>query len=362
MLPRDLTDPTQGPHAIQLLLNDILAATRDTADLRVIREDPITTIADNYTNLGYPPDAITRDARYTRYLDDDRVLRSHTSAMIPLSLRRLAAEDNTWTDVLLACTGAVYRRDVVDRIHTGTPHQLDLWRISHTPHPVNDLVVTAVRAALPNATLRLIPATHPYTENGHQVDVLVDGNWLEVAECGQAARHVLDRAGLDTTVTGIALGLGLDRLLMLRKNIPDIRLLTATDPRIATQMQDLTPYRQVSKHPPVTRDLSVAVDANADDETLGDQVRTAIGDLAEEIKILSETPMEDLPPAAAARLGAKPGQKNVLLRVILRDLTRTLSDDEANRARDTIYATIHQGTINHWTVSPTKTPPTYPTA
>ncbi|HEX6342970.1 hypothetical protein [Umezawaea sp.] len=349
MLPRDLSDPAQGEHAVQLIVDDVLAATRTTADLRVVREDPVTTIADNYTNLGYPPDAITRDARYTRYVDAERVLRSHASAMIPSSLRRLAAEGDTWDDVLLACVGAVYRRDAVDRLHTGTPHQLDLWRISRTPRDLDDLVVTAIRGALPDATLRLVPATHPYTENGSQVDVLLDGRWLEVAECGLAARHVLDGAGLPTTVTGIALGLGLDRLLMLRKGITDIRLLSATDPRIADQMLDLTPYRQVSRHPPVVRDLSVAVDEQADDETLGDQVRTAIGDLAEEIEVLSETPVEELPPSAAARLGALPGQKNVLLRIVLRDLSRTLSDDEANRARDAVHEAVHRGTAGHWT-------------
>lgn len=349
MLPRDLSDPAQGEHAVQLIVDDVLAATRTTADLRVVREDPVTTIADNYTNLGYPPDAITRDARYTRYVDAERVLRSHASAMVPLSLRRLAAEGDTWDDVLLACVGAVYRRDAVDRLHTGTPHQLDLWRISRTPRDLDDLVVTAIRAALPDVTLRLVPATHPYTENGSQVDVLLDGRWLEVAECGVAARRVLDGAGLPTTVTGIALGLGLDRLLMLRKGITDIRLLSATDPRIAAQMLDLTPYRQVSRHPPVVRDLSVAVDGQADDETLGDQVRTAIGDLAEEIQVLSETPIEELPPSAAARLGALPGQKNVLLRIVLRDLSRTLSDDEANRARDAVHEAVHRGTAGHWT-------------
>jgi phenylalanyl-tRNA synthetase alpha chain len=345
MLPRDLSDPAQGAHAIQLILAEVLAATADGADLRVVRADPVTSVEDNYTNLGYPPDAVTRDARYTRYLDDDHVLRSHTSAMIPPALRRLAAEQNEWSDVLLACAGAVYRRDAVDRLHTGTPHQLDLWRISHKKHNVDDLVVAAVRAALPNATLRMIPTTHPYTEHGSQVDVLVDGKWLEVGECGQAARHVLNRAGLPDTTTGTALGLGLDRLLMLRKGITDIRLLSATDPRIANQMQDLTPYNPVSKHPPISRDLSIAVDKTANDETLGDLVRDTVGHLAEEIKILSETPAEDLPPAAAQRLGAQPGQKNVLLRVVLRDLTRTLSDEEANQARDAIYEALHQGTV-----------------
>jgi phenylalanyl-tRNA synthetase alpha chain len=345
---RDLSDPAQGPHAIQLVLNDILAAARGTAELQVVRGDPVVSVEDNYTDLGYPPDAITRDARYTRYLDDGRVLRSHTSAMIPPSLRGLAAR-NYWSDVLLGCTGVVYRRDAVDRIHTGTPHQLDLWRISRgEPRALEPLVDAAVRGALPGATYRTIAATHPYTEHGLQVDVWANGQWVEIAECGYAARHVLAKAGLPENVTGLAMGLGLDRLVMLRKGITDIRLLSATDPRIADQMLDLKPYRPVSKHPPVSRDLSVAVDAAADDETLGDLVRTAVGDLAEEIRVLSETPVEELPPAAVQRLGALPGQKNVLLRVVLRDLSRTLSDDEANEARDAVYAAVHRGTVSQW--------------
>jgi len=52
-------------------------------------------------------------------------------------------------------------------------------------------------------------------------------------------------------------------MLMLIKDIPDIRLLRSADPRIADQMRDLDRYRPVSSMPPITRDLSVAV---ADDE------------------------------------------------------------------------------------------------
>jgi phenylalanyl-tRNA synthetase alpha chain len=130
---------------------------------------------------------------------------------------------------------------------------------------------------------------------------------------------------------------------MLRKGIPDIRLLSSDDPRVSAQMLDLSPYRPVSKHPPITRDVSVAVGSDADVETIGDVVRAAVGDLAEEVVVLSETPVPDLPPVAVARLGARPDQKNVLLRLVLRHPTRTLTDDEANTARDAAYGAVHQG-------------------
>ncbi|MFG2000273.1 hypothetical protein ACGFNU_14085 [Spirillospora sp. NPDC048911] len=354
---RDLTDPSQGPHAAQLaagLLAEALQA-RWRNELLLVRAHPLVPVEDNYERLGYPAGAVTRDARYTRYASETCMLRSHTSAMIPPALRDLARAPDRH-DVLLACAGVVYRRDVVDRIHTGTPHQLDLWRIVRGrpmgPDDLDEMIDAVVRAILPDAPYRTVPAVHPYTTGGLQIDVRTGGEWVELAECGLAAPHVLGRADLGPETTGLALGLGLDRLLMLRKGIADIRLLSAADPRVSGQMLDLDPYRPVSAHPPISRDLSVAVPAEADAETLGGTVRDALGDGAagavEEVRVLSETPVEDLPPAAVARLGASPGQKNVLLRVVLRDPVRTLSDDEANVLRDRVYAAVHQGTAHQW--------------
>jgi phenylalanyl-tRNA synthetase alpha chain len=166
---------------------------------------------------------------------------------------------------------------------------------------------------------------------------------------------VLARAGL-VGWHGLALGLGLDRFLMLRKGIPDIRLLRSTDTRIAEQMLDLAPYRPVSSMPAVSRDLSVAVDDDEDVELLGDRVRDALGDDAaavEEVTVRSETPYEQLPRAAIERMGVAPGQKNVLVRVVLRDLERTLTDSEANGLRDRVYAALHRGSAYEWAEPPT---------
>jgi phenylalanyl-tRNA synthetase alpha chain len=66
------------------------------------------------------------------------------------------------------------------------------------------------------------------------------------------------------------------------------------------------------------------------------------------VTVLSSTDCADLPEAALARLGARPGQRNLLVRVVLRHLDRTLTDGEANALRDRIYAAIHQGTRHQW--------------
>lgn len=147
------------------------------------------------------------------------------------------------------------------------------------------------------------------------------------------------------------MGLGMDRLLMLRKGIQDIRLLSSSDPRIASQMLDLEPYRPVSTHPTIRRDISIAVAERDDAEQLGDRVRNALGKettSVESVQILSETPATQLPPTAISRLGLLPGQKNVLVRVELSNLERTLTDEEANYLRDRIYAVLHMGTQHQW--------------
>jgi phenylalanyl-tRNA synthetase alpha chain len=111
-------------------------------------------------------------------------------------------------------------------------------------------------------------------------------------------------------------------------------------------MLDLERYMPVSSQPPISRDLSVCVDAELTAEELGDKIRETMRDQLDRLEsvcILSETPYDQLPPQAHARMGMRPGQKNVLLRVIIRDHARTLTSQEANEIRDTVYRVIHQG-------------------
>lgn len=342
----DLTDPAHGPHAVQLVVAAVLAAVAGDGELVVDRGTRIVDVADNYDRLGYTPDATTRDARYTRYLDARRLLRSQTSALVPPALRRIAATGRT--GVVLACPGMVYRRDAIDRLHTGTPHQVDVWRLTGGAPldggDLHELVAAALAAALPGTRWRTEPAVHPYTTGGLEIQALAGGRWVEVGECGLAARHVLAGAGLPAPVTGLALGLGLDRLVMLRKGVDDIRLLRSADPRVAGQMRDLTPYRPVSAQPAARRDVSVAVPAGLTAEEVGDRVRAGLGAdarLVEEVAVRSVTPAGALPDAARTRLGIRDGQVNMLVRVILRDLDATITTAVANSVRDRVHDALH---------------------
>jgi phenylalanyl-tRNA synthetase alpha chain len=312
------------------------------------RAGPLVSVEDNYDRLGYPADAAARDARYTRYVTQTTLLRTQTSAMIPRLLRTLSVDP--MDDVLLICPGLVYRRDTIDRLHTGEPHQLDLWRISKaslTHYDLADMIRMVVTAALPDHQYRLIPAVHPYTENGWQIDIRANDSWVEIGECGMASPHVLNDAGLDIReISGLAMGLGLDRILMLRKGIDDIRLLRSNDPRITCQMLDLDVYRPVSDQPPVRRDLSVAVDRGMTAEEIGDLIRESMiddADLLESVDILSQTDYADLPVSARVRMGMHENQKNLLLRLVIRHPVRTLTHAEANAIRDRVYRVLHRG-------------------
>ncbi|MEU1394117.1 MULTISPECIES: hypothetical protein [unclassified Nonomuraea] len=350
---RDLTDPVQGGHAIQVLLDAVVTALRSEwrNTVRYVRNSPIVPVRENYDRLGYDPDDVTRARRYTRYIGPTVMLRSHTSADLPTALEEYAGRSNV--DELIVAPGLVYRRDVVDRSHVGEPHQVDLWRIRSTPDTDDSEMPTMigrlVDAVLPGAQWTVTDVSHPYTVGGQQIDVLHNGEWLELAECGRIHPDVLRGSGLDPEQwSGLALGMGLERALMLRKGIPDIRYLKAEDPRIASQMLTLAPWQHISPLPASRRDISVVVAAEEDEETLGDRIRLALGDDAaviESVEVLSRTAHEELPEAARSRLGTNAGQVNLLLRIVLRPIERTLTSDQANAIRNAIYQAVHEGPV-----------------
>ena len=134
----------------------------------------------------------------------------------------------------------------------------------------------------------------------------------------------------------------------------DIRLLRATDPRIAGQLLDLEPYRAVSRQPSIRRDLSIVVDEAVSAEALGDRVRAALGEEAsdvESVELVSETSYGELPARAVARLGIHPGQKNALVRLVIRNLERPLTHPQANLIRNRVYRAIHEGELAEWATS-----------
>lgn len=140
--------------------------------------------------------------------------------------------------------------------------------------------------------------------------------------------------------------MGLDRLVMTLKDIPDVRYIRSNNPKISDQMNDLEPYKEVSNQPAITRDMSYSVPAYYVEEDISQAIMGAMGeyiDALEEVEILTETIYGNLPPKVRSKLGIKKGQKNVLVRVTLRHLEKSLTKAEANQIYNIVYAKINHG-------------------
>lgn len=202
---------------------------------------------------------------------------------------------------------------------------------------------TILNAVLPNVSYRLNETSHPYTLNGLEIEVFVDGKWIEVGEGGEAHPGLLPSGH-----TGLASGWGLDRLAMLVKGIDDIRLLRSTHPKIAAQMTNLELYHPVSNQPSINRDMSIVARVETELEDICEMIVEMLGneaELLESVDILSETPYQQLPQQAIQRLGIQPNQKNMLVRMTLRSLHSSITNQHANILRDLAYNKINQGHI-----------------
>ncbi len=321
-------------------------------NIQVIRGDAIVPAKDNFDKLLFSPGNPGRSSTYTRYSDEEHVLRTHTSALVPQTFEKLRNEDIDQATFVLP--GLVYRRDVIDPRHLDAFHQIDVWTlrdVSKYGKPGREellkLAQTVFDAACPDAKMVVLEAQHPYTVDGIEVYADIGDKQIEVLEAGLINPKVLINAGLDPEkVYGLALGMGVERLIMARKNLPDIRLIRSTDPRVVKQMANMEKFKNVSDKPITSRDMSYCVRKDDTEEDICEQIRTVFGDkadLLEEVKILERTPFDSLSPIAKERLGAREGQDNVLVRIILRHPDKTLVKKEAADLYSMAYPLLHQG-------------------
>ncbi|MDJ0772485.1 MAG: hypothetical protein QNJ49_03505 [Mastigocoleus sp. MO_167.B18] len=336
----DLTNPANGIHTINLIVYKIAESLyeSDYPEPIIWLSSPITTVTNNFDKLYFPTESLSRSPKYTRYLSKDTLLRTHTTAIMPEILPYLQEEN------LIIHPGICYRRDVVDKRHVGEPHQMDVWLISRDfkGHLSKvRFIENILHAILPNVSYRLNETSHPYTLNGLEIEVLVDGKWIEIGECGDARPDLLQPGYI-----GLASGWGLDRLAMLVKGIDDIRLLRSTHPQIATQMTNLETYQAVSNQPSISRDLSIVTSLDTELEDICEQITEVLADdleLLASVDILSETNYHQLPQKAIQRLGIQPNQKNLLVRMTFQSLHTSITNQKANILRDMVYQKIHQG-------------------
>jgi phenylalanyl-tRNA synthetase alpha chain len=192
----------------------------------------------NFVALNIGPEHPARDPFDAFYIDDNTLLRSHTS---PVQIRVM---ERTKPPIRVVAPGRVYRPDTVDATHMYMFYQLEALVVDEGVSMV-DMKTTIdqfIRTFFgPDVKWRLRPSFFPFTEPSGEVDLLwVDKHgkedWMEVGGCGMVDPNVFDAVGIDNEkYTGWAFGFGIERLAMRKYGITDIRLLFENDLRFLKQ-------------------------------------------------------------------------------------------------------------------------------
>jgi phenylalanyl-tRNA synthetase alpha chain len=188
----------------------------------------------NFEALNIPPDHPARDMQDTFYLEDGRLLRTHTS---PVQVRTMLANQ---PPLRFVAPGAVYRCDA-DVSHSPMFHQVEGLLVDEGitfAHLKGTLAHFAREMFGGDTKIRLRSSFFPFTEPSAEVDVTcifcggegcrVCGHcgWIEIMGCGMVDPAVFDSVGIDAQkYSGFAFGMGVERIAMLRHRIPDIRYL-----------------------------------------------------------------------------------------------------------------------------------------
>ena len=187
----------------------------------------------NFTALNIPEGHPAKASHDTFYLQDGRLLRTHTS---PVQVRYMRKHP---PPLRMISAGRVYRRDQ-DSTHSPMFCQLEGLMVDR------NVSFAGLKWALfefmgeffeRKPRLRFRPSYFPFTEPSAEVDLWDGSRWLEVLGCGMVHRNVLEGCGIDSDeYTGFAFGVGLERLAMLRYGVSDLHLLYENDMRFLAQI------------------------------------------------------------------------------------------------------------------------------
>lgn len=331
----DLTKQENSP--IRILADQVLALPR-FADFDVMDFPRIVSVEENFDTLNTPKGHPSRRQTDTYYVALDKVLRTHTTTMWPYYLRhegiKEKLEKQGWVGLL--STGIVFRKDEIDRKHFPAFHQIDGLYICKKEKKIitlDDLKEVEVEMTEgifgKDLEYRFLVDSFPFTDPSVQIEIKFNGDWLEVVGSGLVHEQVLKNLGLDPAIyNGWAFGFGVERLAMVKFQIPDIRIFWSQDSRITSQFMDInSKYKEVSKYPAVVRDISFIINKDVPLNNYYELVRDEAGELVEQVEKTDEYENDE-------KFGKD--KKSYTFRIIYRSLERTLTNEEVNVIHDKI--------------------------
>lgn len=199
----------------------------------------------NFEALNLPPDHPARDTQDTFYITDNILLRTQTSSV------QIHVMENRKPPIRIISPGRVYRSDAVDATHSPIFHQIEGLVVDKgitMANLVGTLDMLMKRLYGDECRIRLRPHHFPFTEPSAEVDVLCFNcggkgcsmckgeGYVELLGAGMVHPKVLANCGIDPEVySGFAFGLGLERIVMRKYGINDMRLLYENDLRFLEQ-------------------------------------------------------------------------------------------------------------------------------
>ncbi len=243
-------------HPVQLGLDEITAVFAQMGF--VVAEGPeIEDEFHNFDALNIPPEHPARAMHDTFFLKDlqtndeqPMLLRTHTSPVQIRAMKRFLAEGGE-PPLAVVAPGRVYRCDY-DVTHSPMFHQVEVFKVdrkvsmAHLKGVLKHFLSTYFEK---DVAIRLRPHYFPFTEPSAEVDIgcvfcagkgcrICKGSgWIEVLGSGMIHPNVLKSVGIDAQeFSGFAFGLGVERLVMLKQGIPDLRLFFENDVRFLRRM------------------------------------------------------------------------------------------------------------------------------
>jgi phenylalanyl-tRNA synthetase alpha chain len=237
---------TGGVHPTTLISNDMIDIFVGMG-FTVVEGPEIEWDHYNFELLNLPKNHPSRDAQDTFYIDENIVLRTHTS---PAQARIMTT---TQPPIRIICPGRCYRADEPDSTHSPVFHQMEGLVIDEgiSMGDLKGTLDTFARKLFgEGVTTRFRPSYFPFTEPSAEVDLTCAAcmgagcrmckgtGWIEVLGSGMVNPKVLEMCGIDSgKYTGFAFGVGLDRLAVIRYGIQDMRLLFENDLRFLTHFR-----------------------------------------------------------------------------------------------------------------------------
>lgn len=207
-----------------------------TMGFSVVDGPEVESEKNNFSLLNIPKDHPARDETDTFWLNRDLLLRTHTSSV----QSKVMQEEEL--PLRIICPGRVYRRENDDSTHASVFHQIEGLLIDREVKfsDLKGLLAEFCKEFFGDVTIRFRPDYFPFTEPSAEVAIAYSGskneNWIEVGGCGMVHPNVLEMSGINSRDwKGLAFGMGVDRLTMLRYGIKDIRLLLEGGSRFIEQ-------------------------------------------------------------------------------------------------------------------------------